>query len=123
MEEDYFSTGMVLANFRQDGMTAWARARPGILVKMVASWWAYALITLPGTLSGPVAFQRFTASCTRVTSCSPTVSGVVQELVGGVGRAGAAECRCCDVSKREKKLFSSSASGAIRSPAVAWLPL
>ncbi|TDG99333.1 hypothetical protein EPR50_G00192890 [Perca flavescens] len=63
-------------------MTAWARERVKILVKMRVSWWVYTLSTLPGTLSGPAAFLGFTARSTRLTSCSLTVSGVVQEPDG-----------------------------------------
>jgi len=98
----FFGTGMTVADFRQGGMTACARERLNILVKMRARWWAHALSTLPGTLSGPIAFLGFTARSTRLTSCCCTVSGVVQGLGGGRvgveqepggggGRAGAGE--------------------------------
>nr|XP_061784667.1 uncharacterized protein LOC133575823 isoform X3 [Nerophis lumbriciformis] len=46
-------------------------------------------------------------SFSSLTSCSCTVSGVVEEPGGDGGRAGTDEC-CCGVSKRAKKLFSSS---------------
>ena len=36
---DFFGTGMIVADFRQDGMTAWSRE---ILVKMGVSWWEHA---------------------------------------------------------------------------------
>jgi len=129
----FFGTGMTVTNCRQDGMTAWARERLNILVKMRVRWWAHALSILPGTPSGPAAFLGFTARSTRLTSCPCTASGVVQgpgggrvgveqEPDGGGGRAEAGEC-CTDVSKREKKQFSSSASSTLRSPVVASQPL
>ncbi len=91
---DFFGTGMIVADFRQGGMTALTRERLKILVKMEVSWWAHALSTLPGTPSGPEAFLGFTARSTCLTSCSLTVSVVVQELGEGGGRAEADEC-CC----------------------------
>lgn len=49
--ERRFGTGMIVAEFSQYGMTAWARERLSILVKRRVSWWAHDLSTLPGTPS------------------------------------------------------------------------
>ena len=119
---DFFGTGIIVADFRQGGMTAWARERLKILVKVGASWLAHALSTLPGTPSGPAAFLGFTARNTRLTLCSCTVNGMVQEPGVGGDKAGAGEC-CWDDPNRAKKLFSSSASDALISAVDALQPL
>ena len=108
---------MIVVDFRQGGMTAWARERLKILVSMGVSWGAHSLSTVPGTPFALAAFLGFTARSTRLTSCSLTVSVGVLGLGRGGGRAGADVC-CCDVSKRAKKQFSSSASDTLRSPVV-----
>lgn len=84
---DFFGT-RTIDDFRQGGITAWAKERLKILVGVGASWWAHALSPLPGTPSGPEAFFGFTAWSTRLTLCSCTVSGVVQEPGGGGGDRG-----------------------------------
>lgn len=73
-----------MEDFRQGGMTAWARERLKILLKMGVSWWVHALSTLLGTPSEPAAFLGFTARSTCLTSCSSTVSlgGRYWNLVG-----------------------------------------
>ena len=90
---DFFGTGIIVDDFRHGGMTAWARERLKILVKVGASSEAHPLSTLLGTQSGPAAFLGFTARSTRLTSCSCTVSGVVWEPGRGGGMAVGAKGR------------------------------
>jgi len=82
---DFFGTGIIVADFRLVGMTAWARERLKILHKTCDSWWAHALSTLSGTPSGPAAFLGFTARSTRLISCSSTVSEGGWWILTGVG--------------------------------------
>ena len=57
---DVFGTGMIIADFQQDGMVARDREILKILVRIPVSWSAQALSTFPGTPSGPAAFLGFT---------------------------------------------------------------
>ena len=121
---DFLGIGMIVADFKQDGITACSRDRLKMSVKTCDSWLAHALSTFPGTPSGPAAFLGLTALSTRLTSCTSRVSGGVLEADGGCsgGWSDVAEC-CVEDSKRAKKLFSSSANAASESPGVTAQPL
>ncbi|CAL8349580.1 unnamed protein product [Boreogadus saida] len=66
---------MMVEDFRHAGMMACVRERLKIVVKTCESWSAQPLSTFPGIPSGPAAFLGLTPLSTRLTSCTPRVSG------------------------------------------------
>lgn len=76
----FFGTGMIVAVFRQAGITTWARDSLKILQKTPDNSVAHAQKTSPGTPSGPGVFLGFTIRSTRLTSSFSMVNG---------GRSGA----------------------------------
>lgn len=56
----FLETGIIVADLKHGGMTAWFSEVLKMSVKTWASWSAHSLISRPGMLSGPVAFLVLT---------------------------------------------------------------
>lgn len=104
----FLGIGMMVADFRQEGTVACDRDWLNILVRTPESWYAQALSTFPSTPSGPGAFLGFTVASAHLTRCSWMVSGGLVFVEDSRGRVE----RGLLVSKRAKKLLSSSAEEA-----------
>ncbi len=72
---DFFGMGIIVEDFRQDGIEACVRERLKRFARNPESWSAHPLSTVSGMPSAPAAFHVFTVLSTRLTSCSWTVSG------------------------------------------------
>ena len=106
-ETGFLGTGMLVADFRHEGMMAFDREMLKILMKIPASWSAHAWSTLLGAPSGPAASLRLTDLSICLSSCSCSVGvWVVKAEGGGDTEAGLL------ILKWAKKLFSCSASEA-----------
>ncbi|XP_016382121.1 uncharacterized protein LOC107719253 [Sinocyclocheilus rhinocerous] len=81
----FFGSGIIAADFRQDGMVAVDRDMLKIFVKTAESWSAHSLSALPVTPCGPAAFLGLTALSTLLTLCSCTVN-VCMSVGDGCGR-------------------------------------
>ncbi len=72
---DFFGMGIIVEDFKPDGIEACVRERLKRFARTPESWSAHPSSTVPGMPSGPAAFRVFTVLSTRLTSCSWTVSG------------------------------------------------
>lgn len=114
-------TSMMMGDFTQDGMGDCVRERLKILVKRCKNNAAQALITFPGTLSGPEDFLGLTPLTINSTPCGGEFNG--WELEAGWGwDVVVADC-WVGVSKRVKKELGSYTSVMLESAAVLICPL
>merc|ERR1712035_163550 len=56
----FFGTGIIVADLKHGGTTAWFSEVLKMSVSTWASWSAHSLISRPGMLSGPAAFRALT---------------------------------------------------------------
>ena len=91
----YLGIGMIMADFKQGGMTACSRDRLKMVVNTCDSCSAHALSTFPGTPSGPAAFLGFTAQSIRIVSCTSRVSGGELEAGGDWSGGWSDVVECC----------------------------